>query len=45
MKLSEKMNMFPVCILDDDKNKLNKEIFGVRVVGTTDDVVQMAEKY
>ncbi len=45
LKTSDKINMNPVCILDDDKNKLGKEIFGVKVVGSTQNVVEIAEKY
>ena len=45
MKTSDKTNLTPVCILDDDKNKFHKEIFGVKVVGTTEDVVKIADEY
>ncbi len=45
MKTSEKINMRPVCILDDDKNKIGQNINGVAIVGKTCDVVKFVEKY
>ena len=45
MKSSEKINMRPVCILDDDKNKIGQNINGVSIVGKTCDVVRFVEKY
>ncbi len=31
-------------ILDDDKNKLGKEVYGAKVIGTTDDLANILEK-
>lgn len=45
MKTSEKSTMNPVCVLDDNLNKKGQLINGIKVVGTTDDVCEMAEKY
>jgi len=45
MKTSEKATMNPVCVLDDNLNKKGQLINGIKVVGTTDDVCEMAEKY
>ncbi len=45
MKTSEKINMRPVCLLDDDKNKLGQNVNGVRIVGKVFDVVDCAAKY
>lgn len=45
MKTSSKINMRPVCLLDDDKNKAGQNIDGVPIVGKTVDVVFNAEKY
>ena len=45
MKTSDKINMHPVCVLDDDKNKIGRSIAGVKIVGSTVDVVKAAEKY
>ena len=45
MKTSDKMNLDPVCILDDDENKLGQSINGVKVVGQTSDVVTFARLY
>lgn len=45
MKTSDKINMDPVCVLDDDPNKMGQQINGVRVVGQTSDVVTFAKVY
>ncbi len=45
MKTSEKINMRPVCLLDDNKNKHSQNINGVPVVGNTNEVVIYAQKY
>ncbi len=45
MQTSEKYDMRPVCVLDDDPQKLNKYINGIKVVGTSDEVAKFAEKF
>lgn len=35
----------PVCIIDNDPQKLNTEIMGVKVVGTSSDIPQIAKRY
>ncbi len=35
----------PVCIIDNDPKKQNTEIMGVRVVGTSSDIPQIARRY
>ena len=35
----------PVCIIDNDLKKQNTEIMGVRVVGTSSDIPQIARRY
>ena len=35
----------PVCIVDDDKEKLHRRISGVEVVGTTYDIPEICSKY
>ena len=45
MKTSDKINMDPVCVLDDDPNKMDQQINGVRVVGQTSDVETFAKVY
>lgn len=42
---SEKSKNKPVCVLDDDPGKLGTYLRGVRVVGTTNQIAEMAEKY
>ena len=45
MKGSDRYNMRPVCVIDDDKNKLHKYINGVRIVGDTTRIEEMANNY
>ena len=45
MKTSDKLKMNPVCILDDDKNKIGQSVNGVKIVGTTADVGYYAKEY
>ncbi len=42
---SDYVDYYPACLLDDDLNKVGLNIDGVPVYGTTDDVVEAAEKY
>ena len=42
---SDKIDLIPVCILDDDPNKLGQTVNGVKVVGEIKDVVKVAKKY
>lgn len=35
----------PVCIVDDDKEKINRRISGVKVVGTTYEIPEICEEY
>ena len=34
-----------VCIVDDDASKLDRTLYGVKVVGTLDDIEEMAQKH
>ncbi len=45
MKTSKKLSMIPVCLIDDDASKLNSYINGVKVVGKTENIEAIAEKY
>ncbi|MCC3869664.1 polysaccharide biosynthesis protein [Terrisporobacter mayombei] len=37
------LNMYPVGIIDDNENKLGKSYYNVPVIGTTDDIEQIAQ--
>ena len=45
MRDSVKSKMNPVCLIDDDPNKINRYVSGVKVVGTTAQVEFFANKY
>ncbi len=45
MKNSDKINMHPVCVLDDNTAKIGRSINGVKIVGKTNEVVKYAQKY
>lgn len=41
----KQVTMFdPVCIIDDDRNKIGKEICGVEIVGTTAEIIRFAKE-
>ena len=42
---SNKVNYQAICFLDDDTNKLGKNIAGVKIVGTTYDIKKAVENY
>ncbi len=45
MMTSDKMDYFPVCVLDDDDNKIGQYISGVKVAGKTSAIVKYAALY
>lgn len=45
MKTSDKINMLPVCAIDDDKHKIGQAINGVKIVGDTSEIEKYAEQY
>lgn len=42
---TDKIDYYPVCMVDDDQAKVGKSISGVKVVGSTQDIKKFAEKY
>ncbi|MGN0818034.1 MAG: nucleoside-diphosphate sugar epimerase/dehydratase, partial [Candidatus Coproplasma sp.] len=42
---TDKIDYYPVCIVDDDVTKTGKSISGVKVVGTTEEIKKFAERY
>ena len=45
MRSRVETNLYPVCALDDDPEKLNGYVSGVKVVGKTNEVATFAKKY
>ena len=45
LQTSDKIYCRPVCVIDDNPDKLGKWLHGVRVVGTTADISAYAKKY
>ena len=45
MKFSDKLNYNPVCLLDDATWKIGQDVYGVKVVGKSEDAVKYATKY
>ena len=45
MNVSERTQRLPVCVIDDDKNKIGRYVGGVKVVGDTSKIVHFVEKY
>ena len=38
-------NQVPVCIIDDNENKIGRSLFGVPIVGGRDDIIEKAAEY
>ncbi len=45
MQTSAKITMYPVCILDDNPAKIGQDIYGVKIVGATDQVEKFVKIY
>ncbi len=45
LQQSDKTNLIPCCIIDDNSNKWNRYVEGVPVVGGRNDIVSFAEKF
>ena len=45
MRTTVNSNMEPVCVIDDDLNKIKRYVNGVKVVGNTSEIVYFAYKY
>ena len=44
MRNNTKMGMVPVCLIDDDPEKTDQYMDGIKIVGTRSDIVQAAEE-
>lgn len=45
IQTTDKIDYLPICVVDDDPAKLGKNVCGVKILGTTDDIPKLAEKY
>ncbi len=45
IQTTDKINYFPICIVDDDLAKSDKSVCGVKIVGTTADIPKIVEQY
>lgn len=45
IQATDKIDYLSICVVDDDPAKLNKNVNGVKILGTTDDIPKLAEKY
>lgn len=45
IQTTNKIDYLPICVVDDDADKLGKNICGVNIAGTTADIPSLAEKY
>ena len=45
IQTTDKINYLPICVVDDDLSKVDKNVSGVKIMGTTDDIPRLAEKY
>ena len=45
IRTSGKINLRPVCIIDDDKDKIGRKILNVPVVGNTESITENARKF
>lgn len=45
IQTTDKIDYNPVCVIDDDENKVGKRIGNVKIIGTTDEIKKLAERY
>lgn len=45
IQTTDKITYLPVCVIDDDPTKIGKSINNVKIVGSTADIPEYAEKY
>ena len=45
LKNNSDTNQYPVCIIDDNKGKWGRSLFGVPVVGGREDIIEKVEEY
>ena len=45
LKNSTHTNMVPVCVIDDNANKIGRSLFGVPIVGGREDIISKAAEY
>ena len=45
MKNAKDSNLVPVCLIDDDENKIGQHLEGVKIVGNTSTIVKYSKEY
>lgn len=45
IQTTDKIDYLPICVVDDDFTKQSKNVYGVKVLGTTDDIPSLVQKY
>ena len=45
IQTTDKITYLPVCVIGDDPTKIGKSIYNVKIVGSTADIAEYAEKY
>ena len=45
IQTTDKIDYLPICVVDDDETKVGKRICNVKIAGTTEDIVKLAEQY
>lgn len=45
IQTTDKIDYLPICVVDDDPAKLNKNINGVKILGATEDIPRLVAKY
>lgn len=45
IQTTDKIAYLPICVVDDDIAKLGKNVCGVKILGTTEDIPKLTEKY
>ena len=45
IQTTDKIDYLPICVVDDDPAKLNKNVYGVKILGGTEDIPKLVAQY